>query len=151
MIWSSISGCYLWSHVAWTWNTAARTRFATRYSTSLLLNDPDLYEWAFQTFTASCRIQSSPSSSTCSVTTSTCLENLKWCPLLPVRREGGYIEVPAMKCAGAQLSTTRLTILRLGKAGDQFRLQPSPCTEHPPGSQANGTLTVCSRKPEGRF
>ena len=29
VIGSSISGCYLWSHLAWTWNTTAGTRFAT--------------------------------------------------------------------------------------------------------------------------
>ena len=43
-----------------------------------------------------------------------------------------------MKCADAQPSATRLAILRLGNVGGQSRLQPSPCTEHPPGSHATG-------------
>ena len=59
------------------------------------------------------------------------------CPL-PVRQEGGCIDVPAMKCADAQPSATRLAILRLGNVGGQSRLQPSPCTGHPPGSHATG-------------
>ena len=44
----STSGCFLWSHLAWTWNTTARKRFAT-CSTSQLPNDLDRYECVFQT------------------------------------------------------------------------------------------------------